>query len=43
MVQAMCHQKVVNRKTNEEQMDMLGFKKIVDGLATSNGVRCGHM
>ena len=29
-VRAMCGQKVVNRKTTEEQMDMLGFKETRD-------------
>ena len=42
MVGAMCGQKVVDRKTTKEQMDMLGnhrFKKIIDRFATENGVR----
>ena len=39
MVRAMCGQKVVDRKTNEEQMDMLGLKETIDRLATANGVR----
>ena len=39
MVRAMCGQKVVDRKTTEEQMDMLGLKKTIDRLATANGVR----
>ena len=44
MVMAMCGQKVVDRKTTEEQMDMLGLKKTVDRLATANGVRWkGHV
>ena len=30
MVRAMCSQKVVDRKTPEEQMDMLGLKKTID-------------
>ena len=38
MVRAMCGQKVVDRKTTEEQMDMLGLKKTTDRLATANGV-----
>ena len=39
MVAAMCDQKVVDRKTTEELMDMLGLKKTIDQLATANGVR----
>ena len=39
MVRAMCGQKVVDRKTTEEQMDMLGLKETIDRLATVNGVR----
>ena len=39
MVRAMCGQKVVDRKTTEEQMDMLGLKETIDQLATANGVR----
>ena len=34
----MCHQKVIDRKTTEEQVDMLGLKN-VRGLAKPNGVR----
>ena len=30
MVRAMCNQKVVDRKTTEEQMDMLGLKETLD-------------
>ena len=37
MVRAMCGQKVVDRKTTEEQM--LGLKKTIDRLATANEVR----
>ena len=37
MVRAMCGQKVVDRKTNE-QMDMLGLRETIDWLATVNGV-----
>ena len=40
MVRAMCGQKVVDNKTTEEQLDMLGLKEIVDALATRNGIRC---
>ena len=44
MVRAMCCQKVVDRKTTEEQMDMLGLKETIDRLATANGVRWyGHV
>ena len=44
MVRAMCDQKVVDRKTTEEQMDMLGLKETTDRLATANGVRWyGHV
>ena len=38
MVRAMCGQKVVDRKTTGEQMDMLGLKETIDQLATANGV-----
>ena len=38
-VRAMCGQKVVDRKTTEEQMDMLGLKETTDRLATANGGR----
>ena len=41
---AMCSQKVVDRKTAEEQMDVLGLKEAIDWLATANGVRWyGHV
>ena len=44
MVRVMCGQKVVNRKTTEEHMDMLGLKETVDRLATANEVRWyGHV
>ena len=44
MVRAMCGQKIVDRKTTEEQMDMLGLKETMDRLATANGVRWyGHV
>ena len=40
----MCGQKVVDKKTNEEQMDMLGLKETIDRLAVANGVRWyGHV
>ena len=38
MVRAMCDQKVVDRKT-EEQMDMLWLMETIDWLAIANGVR----
>ena len=38
MVRAMCGQKVVDRKT-EEQMKMLGLKETIDWLAPANGVK----
>ena len=34
-------QKVVDRKTTEEQMDMLGLKDNIDPLATANEVGWG--
>ena len=44
MVRVMCGQKVVDKKTNEEQMDMLGLKETIDRLAVANGVRWyGHV
>ena len=44
MIRAMCGQKVVDRKTTEEQMDMLGLKETIDRLATANKIRwCGHV
>ena len=39
MVRATCGQKVVDRKTTEEQMGMLGLKETIDRLATANGVK----
>ena len=39
MVRAMCGQKVVDRKTTEKQMNMLGLKETIDRLTTANGVR----
>ena len=39
MVRTTCGQKVVDRKTTKEQMDMLGLKETIDWLATVNGVR----
>ena len=44
MVRAMCGRKVVDKMTSEEQMNMLGLKESVDGLAKANGVRWyGHV
>ena len=44
MMSAMCGQKVVHRKTTEEQIDMLGLKETIDRLATANEVRWyGHV
>ena len=44
MLRAMCGQKVVDRKTAEEQMDMLRLKETIDRLATVNGARWyGHV
>ena len=44
MVRAMCGQKMVDRKTTEEQMDMLGLKKTIGRVATANGIRWyGHV
>ena len=44
MVRAMCDQKVVDRKTTEKQMGMLGLKETTDRLATANEVRWyGHV
>ena len=39
MVRAMCSQKVVDRNTTKQQMDMLGLRENIDWLATANGVR----
>ena len=44
MVRAMCDQKVVDRKTTEEQMGVLELREIIDQLTTANGVRWyGHV
>ena len=44
MVRAMCGQRVVDRKTTEEQINILGLKETIDQLATANGVRWyGHV
>ena len=44
MEKAKCDQEVVDRKTTEEQMDMLGLKETIDWLATANEVRWyGHV
>ena len=39
MVRTICGRKVVDRKITEEQLDMLGLKETVNGLATASGVR----
>ena len=39
MERAMCSQKVIDRKTTEEQINVLGLKETIDRLATVNGVR----
>ena len=38
----MCGQKVLERKTTEEQMDKLGLKETIDRLAAANGIRCNE-
>ena len=38
-MRAMCCWKVVDRKTNKEQMGMLGMKETIDRLAIAKGVR----
>ena len=44
MVRPVCGQKIVDKKTTEEQMDVLWFKETIDRLATVNGVRWyGHV
>ena len=44
MVRATCCQKVVDKKSTEEQMDMLGLRETIDRLATANGVSWyGHV
>ena len=39
IVRATWGQKVDDRKTNEEQIGMLGLRETIDRLATANGVR----
>ena len=39
MERATCRRKVVGRKTTDEQMDTLGLKETVDGLATAIEVK----
>ena len=39
MVRVVCGEKVVDRKTTEEQIAMLGLKETTDQLAPANGVR----
>ena len=44
MARAMCSQKVVERKTTEKPINMLGLKENIDWLATANSVRLyGHV
>ena len=44
MMRGMRSLKVVDRKTTEEQMDMLGLKETIDQLAIANGDRrYGHV
>ena len=38
-MRAICGQKVVDKKTTEEQMDMSGLKETIDHVVTANGVR----
>ena len=38
MVRAKCGQKIVDKKTTEEQMNMLGLKETIDRLAAANGL-----
>ena len=43
-MRAKCGQKIVDRKTTEEQIDVLGLKETIDRLATANWVRWyGHV
>ena len=39
MVRSMCGQKVVDRKTAEERIDVLGLIETIDRLATANEVK----
>ena len=44
MVRGICGRKVVDRKTTEEQMDLLGLRETIDRLTIVNGVRWhGHV
>ena len=44
IVETMCGQKVVDRKTTKKKMDMLELKETINRLATANGVRWyGHV
>ena len=38
-MKAMCDQKVIDRKTTKEHMDVFGLKETIDQLATANGGR----
>ena len=35
----MCYRKAVDKRTTQEQMDMLRLEEAVDGLAKANGAR----
>ena len=44
MVRSMCEVKLVDRKSMEELMEMLGLKETLDRMAKANGVRWyGHV
>ena len=36
MMRAMCGQKIVDKKTTEEQLNILGLKETIDRLTTAN-------
>ena len=42
-MRAICGQKVVDKKTIEEQMDVLGLKETIVWLTTTNGLDGTHM
>ena len=42
-MRTMYGQKIIDKKTTEEQMNMLGLKETLDWFATANGIRShGH-
>ena len=44
MVRSMCGAKLVNRKNNEESMEMHGMKETLDKISKANGERWyGHV